>query len=81
MNAQTLAEIQATIELVKLVRSRVDAHADYFTKDYALTLLTRAENKLSEVINLLREVPTMENEAVVLRASLRLIEKGHQPNG
>ena len=75
MTTQTLANIQATCELIELAKKRIDQHADDFFKDDALSRLTDAQKSLDGSIRMLRSAVTVENLPMVLRSSLRIVKE------
>lgn len=75
MNAQTLSDIQATRDLITLIRHRITIHADDFMKDQALDNLTVAQKLLDDAGRLLGQAATIEDLPTVLRTSLRVFSK------
>lgn len=75
MTPQTIAALDATRELIRLARKRIDERAEDFAKDEALNALTVAGKLLDDAESLLKQAPTLESLPMVLRSSLRLIEQ------
>ncbi len=82
MTQAAIAELIATIDLLRLVDQRLDRTALALEKPQTIEIVTTSQRMLYELISQLKIVPTLEDTASVLEMSLedkRSVEKTPSP--